>query len=883
MSQETISPIVSAIGLNDGANNGFWRIQPRDKGGQWIEMGADVLAILRGLKGSKVGVTAKYVGPSGTAGKARILVQGDSDLADGVYELDSHILDASVKAKLPESFVKSKGIPLNSTDKFGNKVSIAESDVPTIEDVAKTRTDITDNDIRLSKGELTDEERSAEATGREESPLAELPGGFESLNREEAKKLLRDSGIEPDDFEKGSEADDVEDPIDSAVRDVMADVAFGDEVPNLDQLIDAAVSKPKEKTQLKFPEEMKPGDIIIQNGIEGVVQSKPESLRTDADNRTVYAIRIAIDGKVETFRVARDDGYQVVSGRKGVVSTPETAKPTKPTAPEKPKARAPKPKAPKAKKAPTSEEVNLPNRKDDGKDIAPSAKSVEELRDKKINNLIDEDGKLLKVMNENGKPRTIEDPNSIIDALLEENPNAKIKDDGTVVVERGSFTDTDGTNYNYEVGVQRTVGNQFMERYTLTDAASGEVKYDFYNSDYKDSFAGMYGKTNGLTRTRDLLLGREVPGKKGVDAEGVPVDKELSNYFGPDKNIEQRLKYLRKTKDVNNWRLVTAEENIKKYLIGRSRELNKSELTSGKGYRDQYGNVRRSFVASTFEAIDLKDDELIKERLVQLLGRTPNTPESVDLIVKTLRSEITSRYKGTPREKELQALPLHMKSYLSSVTLDLRSRDEVPFVSEDGVSRVKVGDRVRFINNEGDMVVGEVSKLIPGSGKNGGFKDTAQVRFGDQTVNNLQTRNMLHTDEPVTEYASWVKQDEKIKRRATELGIDFDEWKRRREDNPDYEPGSDFEFPEGDAGAPYLGEAGVDGDSSSNPSGFAAEDLAAGDPLFSENGEYLGTVIDVTEVPSTEGGDPGYAITFLTPEGNESIEVLDKGEIRSPK
>jgi hypothetical protein len=191
--------IIAALGLNDGANKGFWRLQPRDDEGQWIEMGAEVLAVLRGLRGGKAGVTANYVGPSGVVGKARILVENDSDLPDGIYEIDSHLL-TTLKAILPESFVDSKGLR-KKKDKFGNDVSISEADIPDISEIAKTRTDITEEDRRLAKGELTPEERSAEALGREESPIAQLPGGFESLNREEAKQLLRDSGVEPDDFD----------------------------------------------------------------------------------------------------------------------------------------------------------------------------------------------------------------------------------------------------------------------------------------------------------------------------------------------------------------------------------------------------------------------------------------------------------------------------------------------------------------------------------------------------------------------------------------------------------------------------------------------------------------------------------------------------------
>ena len=187
------------------------------------------------------------------------------------------------------------------------------------------------------------------------------------------------------------------------------------------------------------------------------------------------------------------------------------------------------------------------------------------------------------------------------------------------------------------------------------------------------------------------------------------------------------------------------------------------------------------------------------------MGRTPDNEESINKIIDRLKSGIDEKYKGTPRHRELAFLPLQMQKFLQDEQADIMARSNVPFISEDGVTPVVPGDRVRFINNEGDMVVGEVVKLNAGSGKNGGYKDTARVRFGNKIVDNLQTRNMLHSDEEVTDYQPWVRNDEKIRRRAQELGIDFEEYKRRKEDNPDFNP-DDPEESISDAGAEYIPE-----------------------------------------------------------------------------
>lgn len=286
MSNETsVEPIVAFIGLNDGANKGFWRIQPRDRGGQWIEMGANVLALIRDMKGDLKGIAAKYVGPTGKPGMARVLVEGDSDLPDGVYEMPSHGLE-QFKARLSEDYVKGQGISLERTDKFGNEVKVPEDAIPNQNDLV--RQDITENDRRLAEGNLSEEEKEAEQAGREESPIAELPGGFESLNQEEAAELLRESGVDPDEFDSpeadttpdASEQDTEEagEEVDPRIKDIMADVQYeGDTDTTIDDLLEPETeleqelseSRPVADTFRVFPGEL--------SGDEGEYIRDPDS------------------------------------------------------------------------------------------------------------------------------------------------------------------------------------------------------------------------------------------------------------------------------------------------------------------------------------------------------------------------------------------------------------------------------------------------------------------------------------------------------------------------------------------------------------------------------------------------------------------------------
>jgi hypothetical protein len=867
-----------ADGNSAAARKARVALQPRDKYGRWVTTGASLFTSLKQL-GKTLSVRGKAIGGTDKPGQIRMLVGKGYEKygikPNTVLTVNSTNGELFTGATLDRDYLKKMGIDPDLKHSLPEDVADQPQSLKQMDPKPADALD-----IDLATNGLDPKEDAPRRAERDATPLAKLPPALEAqaIEGQDVGKLVDGK----QDVTPAIEGDTA----DGAISDAMAEAFYGGDVPSLDQIIDKASAPDAVEVALK---DLKPGDVINLGN-----RGDKKVVRVDQKHDgmvDVWVDDFGREAKISANPLPGSAGVKKVGSAPEAPKKPVAEKPAKPVAPRKPAEKPAAPAAPKtakatpkAKPAPKSEEVNMPDRKDDGKMIAPSSKSVEELRDKKINNIVDENGKLLKVRSDKGKLRAVEDPNAIIDALLEENPNAKIKPDGTVVVERGEFTDVNGKKYIYEVGVQRTVGNQFMERYTLRDAATGEITHDFYNADYKDSFGGLYGKTSGLTKTRDLLLGKAVPGLKGVDDKGVPVDPELSNYFGPGKSIDQRLKYMRKTKDMNNWRLLTPQENALKYITGRGRELNKSDVADGKNYKSQFGNVRRSFVASAFEAIDLRDNELLKERLVQALGRTPNTPESVDLLIDMLKKEIDKRYAGTPRHKELAFLPAHMKSFLADVQADLHSRNEVPFVSEDGVSVVKPGDRVRFINNEGDMVVGTVVKLNAGSGKNGGFKDTAKVKFGNQVVDNLQTRNMLHTEDEVTDYAPWVRNDEKLKRRATELGIDFEEYKRRKEDSPE---GFDPESPEyapADAGTPYIGEAGESGSDISEVSATKnAEDFVAGDAYYDENGDYIGTIQQIQSVPATDGGEPGIAIQYLDIDGNLQVEVLDRGDQRGPK
>jgi hypothetical protein len=134
---------------------------------------------------------------------ARVLISEDSEsgLKAGVYQVESRNLQ-QFKALLPSAKSKA-GTPTARKDKFGKPVrTLEDSKLPALQDLLSGFQETTEEDRRLAQGDLTPEEREAEQDGRQKSPIADLPAGFESENPEEVKKLLRESGVDPDEFDK---------------------------------------------------------------------------------------------------------------------------------------------------------------------------------------------------------------------------------------------------------------------------------------------------------------------------------------------------------------------------------------------------------------------------------------------------------------------------------------------------------------------------------------------------------------------------------------------------------------------------------------------------------------------------------------------------------
>lgn len=809
--------VIAAIGLNDGANKGFWRIQPRDNEGQWIEMGAEVLAVLRGLRGNRAGVTARYVGPSGTVGKARILVDGDSDLADGIYEIDSHVLK-QIKAILPEAYVKSQGAKGSQ-----KKLAVSDADIPSIEDVAKTRTNITDEDRRLAKGELTDDEKTAQEEGRKESPIAEMPGGFESLKREEAKKLLEDSGVNPSEFEKASAKPTESDRIDGLVLDLMKDAFYGGDSPDVDTLIENALTTEPVEVSAR---DLKPGDIINL----GKMGDKKVT-RVDVKSSGM------VDVYVDDYGTERKITKESIPGNAGImrVAQAPAAPEKKPVSqkPEKPVAvKKPAPAAPKKPTTPADADRPL----DDG-ELIPRQEFAEgevaKLRETKLTGLTDPNGEAVLEYDADGKPYQPKDPNAMLNFLAKTYKDSKFNEQGQLVLMR-EISDENGKSIQWEIRAANTGDKKVAYLFHFKDLKTGEEQ-TVVHKDAHDSVQALFKKTRnsptyGPETYADVLTGKQTPKyNKSFDLTQKFDPIERAGYFtvqGRTKSITDSAKY---------------------YAIGYADRFNPKD-----------GTLLERAVPSVFAAFEEGDREATEDRLRAVFGRLPLDEQSH----AEARQAIRELYAERNPEADKRSFGVLVSRASMSIREGLFSSPEnraIPYSSKDKVSQVQVGMTVEYTNNINEKSIVKVKALqkvnaAAPSQSNDVFEygDYVTVVDANGKTTSLPTTSLAilkDQNTPLTEYKGIV--------RGREL---------REARGLTYRP-STLLFP---------GQSEV-------PDKIAkVDDLVPGDNFYSKAGDNLGVVVESVSI-SGKDGKKGYGILYINKDGDLKKVAVASGDSRGPK
>ena len=188
LNEESLAAITAGAGYNDGANNGFWRIQPRlpkfrEGAGQWMEMGAEIRAAFKKL-GQIMSRAGKVVGSGGTSDTVRVLhpAEPERGLPEEIKIYPTTAVEL-IGARLSPEYLRSIGRDPNATGTGISAMSNPDN-LPNYEDLPTAP--VTDDDRRLAELGLNSPE------GQEMSKFKDSPEGQEvaRLEPESADDVL---------------------------------------------------------------------------------------------------------------------------------------------------------------------------------------------------------------------------------------------------------------------------------------------------------------------------------------------------------------------------------------------------------------------------------------------------------------------------------------------------------------------------------------------------------------------------------------------------------------------------------------------------------------------------------------------------------------------
>lgn len=860
--REKLEAILAAIGFNDGANKGFWRIQPRDDEGQWMEMGGTVLFRFRTGQGNLVVGTARgtYVGPSGKPGKARVLVSegNEAELEPGIYELDSRNL-TQAKAILPDVALTDI-IKSSRKDKFGRPVkSLADSQLPTKAELEAIKTEPTADDERLAKGELTKAEKAAEQDGRKNSPIADLPAGFEAENPDEVKKLLRDSGVDPDEFDKSKQTTQEEPSTGDPVSEIFADVAYnGDTKETLDSVLNKVASTP-DNIAKRAASSLQPGEVFLNNNGEEITVV---GIKNASGGRVVITGQ-ADDGRVKDFPpVLFDREVNVLKGKKGKIKSapkpaakPKEAPATPEPVPSISEVKAteevkPSPEKPENTLAPTPP-PNFPptNRIDDKLDIEMERLTQEQFvaaRKKKATPLLRPDGIPDKFVDENGKIRTPQDPFSLMNALAEVYPNAKFTKDGLNLV---LFRTKDKDGKIFELRASNA--NQKAISYSMrwTDPNTGEIE-ELFHYDTRDSIQALFTAANGPDGLMDKILGRN----------GFEILRNGQNWKrGPEATFRERARWFEQKK-----KMFTAEELTSTLANGPATIYHTDDRNFGRvkktGYASTWDIVKKIYDGAPAESV--KDDFYLA--VERIMSKVPTTDLAHSRVLIQLRKDAARLFGGLGNknaDKTVNALFTNAslkakgKGFAREKDPGFRAN---PYASANGHTPLEVGMVVEYENNAGVVSIVRVNakhvNFSVAAGKNNNiydFGDLVQIVDSEgktRTLSSKELRVLGNQNTPLTPYTP-----NPINDALTQYRISTGKIRPRSERQKPTVPG----------------QIDAIADKRPEPEYTAlVDDLTPGDDIYDENGVLLGEILDVQPTQDDDGND-GFAFLISDSDGDK--------------
>lgn len=664
----------------------------------------------------------------------------------------------------------------------------------------------------------TDAEIAFQIGGKGGSNLSDEQ--FDALSAEAKNRIdarITDNPVRYNEPTEPSSLDGAE----KAVMDAYGKGFFGDEVPNDEQVINFAQRPPKD-TELKFSEELEPGDVIrgFDNEgtpYEGTVQAKPTVAGTLRDNRKKYLIRILVGNKIYPLMQAADEGLQVIKGRKGPIIS---SQPGNNNLPPVPPTKPPKPVVP----------GRSGKKMDNGKVIPRQVFTEADLnaaRKAKVDLLIDKDGAAPLVYDANGKPYNPLDGNAMMNFLAQKYTESRFNKQGQLVLMR-EIRDENGKKIQWEIRAflsgEKKVGYMFV----FKDLKTGEETTEIHK-DMRDSMRALFGKTNGPEVLADILTGVQTRKyNKANDTANANDVIERARYF----KLQGRLKSI--------------EDTAKYYATGYAERINFSKGD---------GTLLEKEVPSVYDAINSGDYEGTLERLKAVFGRIPYDEESHGKARTALREQYAALFPTVDKRSFGMAVSV-ASEYVRDELLSRLSNRAVPYSSADKVSVVKKGSIVEYTNNIGEVSVVRVldlQRLNYAQPKNEvfGYGDYATIIGADGKPTSAPTnalRVLKDQETPLTE----------LKKKVTGAALKAARGVGYRS--------SSIIFP---------------GQTEVTDVDAPIDQLTPGDNLYSKAGQRMGVAVEV--VPVTGANDKkGYGILYVTETGEVKKVAIATGEIRGP-
>jgi len=829
---DRLTALIASVGFNDGANKGFWRVQPREKfgkdAGQWIEMGAELRMFFKNKRGQTDSVAGRAVGSTGSPDGVRVLIQGQGKkgVPDGIYGANTSDVRIA-EAIIPDEVLKKQGI--TNAPKIDKE---QEANLPTIDSLE--RADITEDDLRL----INEGVKSKEAKQH-----AEYKKSVEAEEKKAAPKKAEPKAKE-------------------AAKPAQAETAYSrDSDPEL------------KKTQ---PFDIEVGDVIRdKDGNDSTVLG----IKLDTAQGGVSVVRLQKeDGSITNFKFEPKNPFYKVKDKKG-----KATKPAKPATKDETPATAPKAEKPSAKPAATKPEptakpagdkpaaakpenilaptlpVNFPptDRVDDGSsDIEMgrlSEKQVAAARKKRATPLRDANGVPEAYVDEKGKLKPASDPFSLMNVLSEVFPNSRFTKDGLNLI-LNRMKDKDGRTFE----LRASNAGQKVISYSMrwTDPSTGAVE-ELFHYDTRHSVQALFSKANGPDGLMDKILGRN----------GFETLTNGGSTWGPEASFRERAQWF-----VQKQKMADAEKTALTIANGRSQILHQDERN--------YGRVAKSKIQSTWDAIGQLFSEDASEtltdeiylRLEKIMGSVPSTDLAHKKVLTALRSEYKNRF-GSNGNGAVDALVSALftnasmrakgKSFNKQKDAGYRAN---PYASANRHTPLEEGMVVEYENNNGKVmalkVVSKHANFSVVAGKNNDVFDFGDyVRVVDSegkttTLSSLELRILKDQKTALTPYIPNL-----INKELTDYRIRIGELSPRGSKNKLDVPGTKdaISKPQADTGVTSI-----------------VDDLIPGDDIYDQDGNRLGEITAVQPTQDDDGND-GFAFLVSDPEGDDIVIFYPQG------